>query len=157
MRDLDLLVDPKHRRTVEEILLGMGFYQRSVNSQAFYAAHHHSMPSTTVRGMYGLKFIVAVSLNVEIRSLPVLALMMLKHNPSYLLLTTFRSCGLARSFKSFNTASYWGLELRPAGGVLALIDNIYLLARAGDKIRWNLIVHWVKGPPAAGMQPPGDT
>jgi hypothetical protein len=93
-----LLVDPKHRRTVEEILLGMGFYQRSVNSQAFYAAHHHSMPSTTVRGMYGLKFIVAVSLNVEIRSLTVLALMMLKHNPSYLLLTTFRSCGLARSF-----------------------------------------------------------
>jgi hypothetical protein len=68
MRDLDCWSTQSIGARLKKSFSGWAFYQRSVNSQAFYAAHYHSMPFYPVRGMDGLKFIVAVSVDVEIRS-----------------------------------------------------------------------------------------
>jgi hypothetical protein len=124
-----LLVDPKHRRTIEAILLGMGFYQRSVNSQHFML-HHHSMP------FYHSKRDVLVEVHrglfpstSKLGHMPVFSLDNVKAQSKLSSFNNIPVMRLSPELQIVYTASHWGLELRRAGGVLELIDIIYLLAR----------------------------
>ena len=42
------------------------------------------------------------------------------------------------------TASHWALELKPEGGLFAVLDIIYLLNKVRHSIRWEVIFDWVQ-------------
>lgn len=87
--------------------------------------------STTVRGMYGLKFIVACfRQRRNLGHMPVFSLDNVKAQSKLSSFNNIPVMRLSPELQIVYTASHWGLELRRAGGVLELIDIIYLLARA---------------------------
>lgn len=145
MRDLDLLVDAEAQPKLESILLEMGFRQQSTNSHDYYATHHHSMPfyhrNTDVwvevhRGLFPsgsrvVKLPVFNSRSITAESRP----SKLKEIPVMRLST---------ELQIVYTASHWALELKREGGLFALLDIIYLLKKAQQKIRWDTIFNWVK-------------
>ena len=123
----------------------MGFRQQSTNSHEFYATHHHSMPfyhrNTDVwvevhRGLFPsgsrvVKLPVFQSRSITAESRP----SKLKEIPVMRLST---------ELQIVYTASHWALELKREGGLFALLDIIYLLKKAQQKIRWDTIFNWVK-------------
>jgi putative nucleotidyltransferase-like protein len=145
MRDLDLLVDPNEQPKLESILLEMGFRQRSPNSHEFYATHHHGMPFyhkdrdvwvEVHRGLFPPSH--------KLAKLPVFSPRNItaELRPSWLKgvpVTRFST-----ELQIVYTASHWALELKREGGLFALLDIIYLLRRAQQKIRWDTILNWIQ-------------
>ena len=119
MRDLDVLVDPKDQREVEGVLLGMGFYQRSVNSQAFHAAHHRSMPFYhSKRDVWVEVHSGLFPLTRKLGHMPVFSLDNVKAQSKLSSFNDVPVMRLSPELQIVYTASHRALELRRAGGVL---------------------------------------
>jgi Uncharacterised nucleotidyltransferase len=145
MRDLDLLVDPKHQPKLETILLEMGFRQRSTNSHEFYATHHHSMPFChKERGVWVEVHRGLFPPSNKLAQLPVFSPGNIRAElrPSWL--KGIPVMRLSSELQIVYTASHWALELKRAGGLFGLLDIIYLLKRAPHNIRWDAIFNWVQ-------------
>ncbi|MGH7830581.1 MAG: nucleotidyltransferase family protein, partial [Candidatus Binatia bacterium] len=46
-------------------------------------------------------------------------------------------------------AAHWAQDFKCLGGMIALVDAIFLLRRAGGELRWDRIIHWIQGSVAA--------
>jgi Uncharacterised nucleotidyltransferase len=148
MRDLDLLVDPKEQSILESILLEMGFRQRSINSHEYYTTHHHSMPFyhrgkdvwvEVHRGLFPPGH--------KLAKLPVFSPGNIAAESRLSSLKEIPVMRLSPELQIVYTASHWVLDLmglKREGGLFGLLDIIYLLGRAQEDIRWNLILNWVQ-------------
>jgi hypothetical protein len=150
MRDLDLLVEPKEQPVVESTLVEMKFRQRSTNSREYYATHHHSMPFyhsgknvwvEVHRGLFPPSY--------KLAALPVFSPRNITAESRLSTLKEIPVMRLSVELQIVYTASHWALELKPEGGLFALLDIIYLLRRAEHDIHWNLIFNWIEGSVAA--------
>lgn len=46
-------------------------------------------------------------------------------------------------------AAHWARDLRRIGGMIAMLDMLYLLSQAGPIVRWDRLVPWLEGSAAA--------
>ena len=145
MADIDVLVDPVAVESVESLLLQLGYRRRSQNPPEFYEAHHHTTPfrhpHTHVwvevhRGLFpgqsplgserifGPDHLAAERRPAEFRGRPVNR--------------------LSDELQIVYLAAHWASNLRRVGGMVAMLDVIYLLRNA-RAIRWERILDWLAG------------
>lgn len=150
MRDIDFLVDEVDLPRVEAALCKLGYSQRSSSSKEFYATHHHSMP------FYHPQKGVWVEVHRELmprkerkRAGLVFSLETIK---TELRPSVFQGRAVTRLSNELQIpyiASHWAMEFKTVGGVIALLDLIYLLKNTKETLDWERILDWVQDSPAA--------
>jgi len=151
MRDLDVLVDDAALPAVEAILFTLGYRQQSSQPPSFYATHHHSMPFVhPTRGLWvevhrGL-FPPASALGAD--RLFSQEILQQQRQPSVFQgHAVFR---LSPELQLVYIAAHWASEFQPIGGLIALLDAIYLLQRTVGTLDWGRVLAWMEGSAAAG-------
>jgi hypothetical protein len=56
---------------------------------------------------------------------------------------------LSDELQAVYIASHWARQFNVVGGMIAMLDMIYLLRQAGHAIRWEPILAWLQGSSAA--------
>jgi hypothetical protein len=150
MKDIDFLVDQDAVPIVESVLLRMGYLQRSGNPPEYYEAHHHTTPfwhpQTRVwvevhRGLFPVWSPVGSDKVFNIESVEA------ERRP-----TEFRGRPVYRLSDELQVvylASHWASDFSRLGGMVAMLDMIYLLKNA-PALRWGRILEWLDGAVAAG-------
>jgi hypothetical protein len=145
MLDIDVLVDPAALEPVESTLLQLGYGRRSKNPPEFYETHHHTTPfhhpRTHVwvevhRGLFpvqsplgsdrifGPENLAAERRPAKFRGQPVNR--------------------LSDELQLVYLACHWASDLRRVGGMVPMLDLIYLLRNA-RAIQWERILDWLAG------------
>jgi hypothetical protein len=150
MRDIDFLVDAVELPKVEALLFQLGYHQPAGSSTAFYATHHHSMPFH--HPQKGVWIEVHRGLATQREKDRVGAIFSLETIKTQLQPSVFRGRSVTRLSAELQVpyiASHWATGFKTVGGVIALLDLIYLLKHTKDTLDWERILHWVQGSAAA--------
>lgn len=150
MRDIDFLVDAVDLPKVEARLFQLGYHQQADRSTAFYATHHHSMPFH--HPQKGVWVEVHRGLATQREKDRVGAIFSLETIKTQMQPSVFRGRSVTRLSAELQVpyiASHWATGFKPVGGVIALLDLIYLLKQTKDTLDWERILHWVQGSAAA--------
>ncbi len=146
MRDIDFLVEAATHPTVESLLFKLGYRQQSKSPPEVYERLHHSMPFfhpkrgiwvEVHRGLFPRKSKVGAEKVFSLDNL------ITQLRPS-----EFQGRKVSRLSDEFQVvyiASHWACDFKFVGGMVALLDMIYLLKNNKDTIRWNRIVDWLEG------------
>ena len=151
MRDIDLWVDEDVLPVVESLLVKRGYLQPSHLPVEFYRTHHHTMPYYhPQRGVW-----VEVHRRLVSTRRPIGAdeLFGLDHLRAELRPSNFQGRAVRRlsdELQVVYTASHWARQFQVVGGLIPLLDMIYLLQHAGPSLHWDRILDWVRAS-AAGM------
>jgi hypothetical protein len=149
MRDIDFLLEPDAIPVVESALFEMGYRQTADSSPGFYEAHHHTRPFFHPQKGVWVEIHRALapawspvgsdkafsSANVGAERRP----------------AEFRGRRVNRLSDELQVvylASHWAYDFRRVGGMVAMLDMIYLLQKARS-IRWTGILEWLDGSVAA--------
>ncbi|MGH7847157.1 MAG: nucleotidyltransferase family protein [Candidatus Binatia bacterium] len=150
MRDLDFLVAKEALPAVEATLKALGYRQPCPDPAQRYGNHHHAAPffhpgqNVWVEVHHGL-----FSPHKRASRAPVFS-------PENVLAQRRRSqfhgreaYRLSAELQLVYLAAHWGQDFTRLGGMIALVDAIFLLHRAGGDLRWDRILHWIQGSVAA--------
>jgi hypothetical protein len=149
MKDIDFLVDEAEVPVVESILLEMGYRRRSTNPVAYYETHHHTTPFfhdqnqiwvEVHRGLFPARDPVGASRVFSAGSVAA------ERRPS-----EFRGYPVYRlsdELQILYLASHWASDFSRVGGMVGMLDMIYLLKHS-KAIYWNRILEWLDGGVAA--------
>jgi len=150
MRDLDVWVDEAALPRVEAILSGLGYRQQSHWPPTYYATHHHTMPFVhPARGLWvevhrGL-FPPASTLGMD-RLFSREALQQERQPSAFQGHEVFR---LSPELQLVYIAAHWAMEFQPIGGLIALLDAMYLLQRTAGTLDWGRLLAWMESSAAA--------
>ena len=151
MRDLDVWVDDGDLPAVEAILFTLGYRQQSHQPPTFYATHHHTMPFVhPARGLWvevhrGL-FPPGSRLGTD-RCFRPEVLQQQRQPSAFQGHEVFR---LSPELQLVYIAAHWAMGFQPIGGLIALLDAIYLLQRTAGRLDWARLLTWLEGSVAAG-------
>jgi len=145
MGDIDVLAESTGAPIVEACLLDLGYQRRSKYPSEFYETHHHLTPlfhpHTRVwveihRGLFPVHSRVGAERAFGLANVAA------ELRPS-----TFRTRPVNRLSDELQVvyiASHWAFGLRRVGGIVGMLDLIYLLGR-GRALRWQRIFDWLDG------------
>ena len=145
MGDIDILSESSAAPMVEARLLELGYRPTTEYPRAFYETHHHLRPlvhgRTRVwveihRGLFPLGSVLGSERVFSVANVRA------ELRPS-----SFRNHSVNRlsdEFQLVYIASHWAFGLRRVGGIVGMLDLVYLLARAGG-LRWERILEWLDG------------
>ena len=150
MRDLDVLVDDAALPAVEAILATLGYRQQSQLPPTFYATHHHSMPFVhPTRGLWvevhGGLFPPASAPGTD-RLFSQKVLQQQRQPSVFQGHEVFR---LSPELQLVYLAAHWALAFQRIGGLIALLDAIYLLQRTVGVLDWGRLLTWLQSSAAA--------
>ena len=152
MRDLDVLVDEAALPAMEAILSALGYHQQSHLPSTFYATHHHSMPFIhptrrlwveVHRGLFPPSSRLG-----EDRLFSREALEEHRQPSVFQGYEVFR---LSPEWQLLYIASHWAFAFHAIGGLIALVDVIYLLQRTVAALDWEHLLAALEG---SGATPP---
>jgi hypothetical protein len=144
MRDIDFLVDEAELSTVGTLLSKLGYGQPSTLPSEFYQTHHHIKPFFNPqkdiwvevhRGLFPGKN--------EVSHDKVFALENVKAQLQTSKFQGRRVSRLGNELQVVYIASHWASDFNVVGGMVALLDIIYLLKNAKDEFNWQQILKWV--------------
>ncbi len=146
MRDIDFLVEEDGLPAVEALLFKLGYCPRSQFPAEFYRNHHHSMPFFhPQRGIW-------VEVHRGLFPPPIEASMdkvfSLEHLNTQLRPSAFQGRKVFRlsdEQQIVYIASHWAYQFDVVGGMIALLDMIYLLKNTEGAVQWERILHWLRG------------
>jgi hypothetical protein len=143
MRDLDVLVDRAAVPIVEARLSALGYRPQAQAAAESYANHHHSVP--LVHPERGIWVEVHHGLFPPASRAGAAPVFSPQHVSSQLQPSEF--CGrevrrLSDELQLVYIATHWAREFRWVGGWLALLDVLFLLARAGGRLDWQRVFSW---------------
>lgn len=150
MRDLDILVDEAARPTVEALLRTLGYDQRSQSPAAFYDTHHHSMPF--FHPQRGVWIEVHRGLFPPTSRLGQDPVFSRAHVATQRRPAMFRGHTVGRlsaELQLVYIAAHWAQNWKPLGGMIAMVDMIYLLRQTATTLDWARITAWLDGSVAA--------
>lgn len=143
MRDIDFLVEEDAVADVESVLSTLGYRQLSDRPPAYYEGHHHSSPFVHpdtgiwvevhhalfgARSLFGSEdAFTAPNLTTQLRSSKFSGRLVRR---------------LSDELQIAYVACHWAHGLRAVGGMVALADITYLLAKA-PAVDWERILQWV--------------
>jgi hypothetical protein len=150
MRDIDCLVEAEAVPTVESLLSKLGYRQQSNCPPEFFENHHHSMPFFHLeRGVWVEVHRQLVPHKIKVGDHNVFSL---KNVHAELQPSEFRGrkvTRLSNELQIVYIASHWARDFKIIGGMVEMIDMIYLLRNAGDSINWEKILLWLDGSASA--------
>lgn len=150
MRDIDFLVDSEAYESVESALLKCGYRKDSNLPTSFYESHHHGIP------LFHPQKRVWVEIHTSL--FPASSdmgrdLIFRKENiESQRQPFVFRGREvdrLSNELQIVYIAAHGAEQLRRAGGVVPMLDLIYLLKRTKGEIDWDRLFGWLKNSRAA--------
>ena len=150
MRDLDILVEATDLPTIESVLHTLGYHQQSSIPPAFYHTHHHLMPFVHPRR--GIWVEVHRQLFPPHSRLGADPVFRLDHLTTQLQGSTFRGRPVKRlsdALQLVYIACHWADDLPGLGGMLAMLDLIYLLHNTRHDPCWERLLDWLRGSVAA--------
>jgi hypothetical protein len=145
MGDIDVLAEPTSAPIVEACLLELGYRRRSKYPSEFYEAHHHLTPLFHPRTRVWVEIhrgLFPVHSRVGAERAFGLANVAAELRPS-----TFRTHPVNRLSDELQVvyiASHWAFGLRRVGGIVGMLDLVYLLGRS-RALRWPRIFEWLNG------------
>ncbi len=145
MRDVDVLVDQEAIPTVESRLLRLGYLPRSENPPAFYETHHHTTPFFHPRTRVWVE--VHRGLFPSASELGADRVFGLENIRAELRPSEFhgrRVNRLSDELQLVYLASHWAFGLKRVGGVVGVLDAVYLLTNA-RALRWERVLGWLDG------------
>jgi hypothetical protein len=146
MRDVDLLVDEGGVPEMEAVLERLGYRRQTSLPPEFYAGHHHTAPFRhPVSGVW-----VEVHHRLFRPEIGVArdGLFDLEHVRAQRRPLAFRGHSAFRltdELRLVQVACHWGQELQPVGGMVAMLDLIYVLSRSGSRFDWDRVLGWLEG------------
>ncbi len=150
MRDIDFLVEEADLPGVEAVLGKLGYHQQSSRPAGSYATHHHSMPFYhPQRGVWVEVHRGLVPQREKGRAGRIFRLDTVK---SQLRPSVFRGRVVTRLSDELQIpyiASHWAREFKTVGGMVALLDIMYLLKNTGGALDWGRILDWMRDSTAA--------
>jgi hypothetical protein len=150
MRDIDLLVDVAEMSAVEALLRERGYRPRSNMPAEFYDQHHHGMPLFHERR--GVWVEIHRGLFPPGSEPGADSVFSHEHVKSQLRASVFRDqpvTRLSNELQIVYTAAHWAFDLAQRGGMIAMLDLIYLLGRGRQYVDWRTILRWLDGSMAA--------
>jgi Uncharacterised nucleotidyltransferase len=150
MRDIDFLVEEVDRPVVESILFKLGYRQQSHFPPHAFERLHHSMPF--YHPQRGVWVEVHRGLVSSRRRVAADMVFSLEHVKDQRRLSEFRGrqvYRLSHEFQMVYISAHWGSGATIVDGMIAMLDTIYLLRNAQEHLRWDLILHWLRGSTAA--------
>jgi hypothetical protein len=152
MGDIDLLVSKKDQNKLEEILLSMGYQQKSNNSAEFYQTHHHSMP------FYHTGNNIWVELHTYLFP-PISAVI---HDDLFNLQNIRKNCVimnkntypekvrcLCPELQLIHTCAHWAEDFNIYKGAIQMVDMILLIKNNNKGLDWGKINSWVNNTASA--------
>jgi len=144
MRDIDFLVEAAHLPSVESILLKIGYRQRSECPPESYDKHHHSMPFFhPQRGVWVEVHRGLFPPRNKVSSEKIFSLENLKGQLQPSEFQGRKVTRLSNELQIVYIASHWACTFSVIGGMVAMVDMIYLLKNTKDTIHWEQIVDWL--------------
>ena len=150
MRDLDVLVVPQDIPVVEAVLTGLGYEPDGAQPPTYYRRHHHIKP------FYHRRLDLWVEVHHSLFPLrrrtgqdPLFAR---AHVAAQLRQGTLHGRAVSRLSEELQlvyTAVHWTEHCEPDGGVLALLDIIYLVKNSARTLAWEQILSWLERSAAA--------
>jgi hypothetical protein len=150
MRDLDVLVDRAAVPGMEAVLRAQGYRPRSTRPPEYYDTHHHGMPFLQERT--GIVVEVHHALFPPRSPLARDAVFARGHLETALEPLEVhgrRVWRLSDELQLVHTAAHWASDFQLGGGVLAMLDLIYLIGGKPERLRWDVILRWLRGAAAA--------
>ena len=150
MRDLDFLVEERALPGVESCLLKLGYRRKSKVPIARYENHHHTMPLfhpqrciwvEVHRGLFPPRSPAGIDKVFNIEHVKTQRLPSVFHGR-----TVMR---LSDELQIVYIAAHWAGKFHVIGGMIAMLDMVYLLQRRGDAINWDRILGWLPGSAAS--------
>lgn len=145
MGDVDVLSERASASIVEARLLELGYRPTSKYPPEFYEAHHHLTPLFHARTRVWVEIhrgLFPAHSRVGSERAFSLANVAAELRPS-----TFRNRPVNRLSDELQVvyiASHWAFGLRRVGGIVGMLDLVYLLGR-GRALRWQRIFEWLDG------------
>lgn len=150
MGDIDLLVSKAFEPALESLLSNLGYRQQSIYPAEFYEKLHHRMPYFHPQKQVWVEVHTALfpllarvggdrifSLgSVEAQINPCVCLGKERHH-------------LSDELQIVYLSSHWAGELKRVGGLMPVLDMIYLLKSRETRIDWDLILSLLEGSVAA--------
>jgi Uncharacterised nucleotidyltransferase len=149
MNDIDFLVEEADVPFAESVLLELGFRQEPrypshhKSSPEFFRKHHHTMPFChAVNGVWvevhrGL-FSGQSPMSSERCFVPE-SVMKERQSAKFQGRNTSR---LSDELQVLHTAAHWAEEFKVMGGVIGLLDMIFLLGYGMDTLNWDRVFSW---------------
>lgn len=146
MRDIDFLVEDAALPAVESLLLKLGYRQQSKSPPEYYQKHHHSMPF--FHPQKGVWVEVHRALFPSKSKVGTDKVFSLEHLKDQLRPSEFQGRKVTRFSNELQIvyiASHWACGFKVIGGMVALLDLIYLLKNTKDTLHWEQILDWLHG------------
>jgi hypothetical protein len=150
MVDMDLLVSREVQPALESLLSGLGYRQQSDYPASFYEKFHHSMPFFHPRRHVWVE--VHTALFPQWGRVGNDRVFSLAHIKSQIKPAEFRGKNtnhLSDELQIAYLPSHWAVNLKPTGGLLPVVDMIYLFKGRETAIDWEKILFWLKDSVAA--------
>jgi hypothetical protein len=146
MRDIDFLVDETVLPAVASLLYKLGYRQQSLKAPEFYETHHHLMPFVhPQRGVWVEVHRGLFPASTRVGSDRVFGC---DHLKTQLRPSAFQGKQVTRlsdELQIVYIASHWAFDFQAIGGMVAMLDLIYLLKNSKEEVRWDQILDWLDG------------
>jgi hypothetical protein len=152
IRDIDILVDEAARPAVEALLVRLGYRQRSRSQlpAAFFDTYHHSMPF--FHAQRGVWIEVHRGLFPPTSPLGLDPVFSRAHVATQLRPSVWQGHTVMRlsdELQLVYIAAHWAQSFQVIGGLVALVDTIYLLRHTTATLDWERLGAWLHGSVAA--------
>ena len=146
MRDIDFLVGIDDFPAVESSLFELGYRQKSNAPASFYEKHHHSMPF--FHPGKGIWVEVHRGLFPPRSPLSRDRVFSLENLKSQIHPSEFQGRRVGRlsdELQLVYIASHWAQQFQTVGGMVAMLDVIYLWNNQGRNLDWEKLFRWSSG------------
>ena len=146
MRDIDLLVSSESLARMEKVLRALGYRQNSALGRRAYDSHHHTMPFFHAeRGVWvEVHHHLISSQNRACRD----RLFDLTRVFAEVRKSRFHGRDVYRLSPELQlayVAVHWAQDFKETGGMMAVLDLVFLLQRTGLALSWENLLAWVDG------------
>jgi hypothetical protein len=145
MRDIDFLAEAANVTAVESVLVELGYRQQSQLPHTFWQKHHHSMPFFHPQRRVWLEVhrgLVPAKSRLSRDKVFSLESVKAQLRPSEF--QGRKVNRLSDELQVVYIASHWARDFKFIGGIVALLDMIYLLEKTKDALDWDQILNWVR-------------
>jgi len=150
MRDIDFLIGADHFPAVESSLFKLGYRQKSNAPAGFYEKHHHSMPFFHPQRAIWVE--VHRGLVPPRSRLSRDRVFSLENLKSQIQPSEFQGRTVSRlsdELQIVYIASHWAQQFQAVGGMIAMLDMIYLWNNRGCKLDCDKLFNWLSGSAAS--------
>jgi hypothetical protein len=144
MADIDFLVEEPFIDQVERVLQELGYSRPYTGDAEFYRMHHHTAPFYHSRRHVWVE--VHRGLLSQRNRLAQMEVFSAENLAQELEYSEFRGRTVRRlnaELQITYTSAHWAQQLQGTSGLMAMLDIIYILKYADDKLDWSKLSRWL--------------